>query len=48
MNEIILNSETHNRLLGTKENRKAHRLWPTQTLHSGSAQLGWILGETES
>jgi len=48
MNEIILNSDTHNRLLGTAENRKARRLWPTQTLHSGSVQLGQIVGETAS
>jgi len=48
MNEIILNSDTHNRLLGTAETRKACRLWPSQTLHSESVQLGQIVGETAS
>jgi len=48
MNEIVLNSDTHNRLSGTAENRNVHRLWPTHTLHSGSAQLGQIVRETAS
>jgi len=48
MDEIILNSDIHNRLLSTAENRKAHRLWPTQSLPIGSVQLGQIVGQTAS
>jgi hypothetical protein len=46
MNEIILNSNTCDRVLSTAERRKVSKMGPTQTLCVGSTHLGQVVGDT--
>jgi hypothetical protein len=48
MNNIILNSDTCDRVLSTAERRKVSKIDPTQTLHVGSTHLGQVVGDTVS
>jgi hypothetical protein len=46
VNEIILNSNIHDRLLNTVEKRKGSGLDPNQMLCLRSAPLGQVVGDT--